>query len=89
VGPDGKCIFKAKQPGSLFLHNKGRPETIEHLEVTEACKTLGIWSRLDGLMIDKVNALKSKALKSAGAVRNKRINPTEAWYSINRSTTPS
>jgi len=85
VGPDGKYVFKTKQLGSLLLHNKGQPETIECLEVTEARKTLGIWSRPDGLMIDKVNALKSKALKWADAVRTKHINPTEAWYSINHT----
>jgi len=50
------------------LHNKGQPATIERLEVTEARETLGIWSRLDGLMINKVKALKSKALKWADAV---------------------
>jgi len=85
VGPDGKYVSKAKQPGSLFLHNKGRPETIERLEVTEARGTLGIWSRLDGLMTDEVNALKSKALKWVDVVRTKHINPTEAWYSINHT----
>jgi len=85
VGPKGKYISKAKQPGSLVLHNKGRPETIECLEVTEAHETLGIWSRPDGLMIDEVNALKSKALKWADAVQTKRINPTKAWYSINNT----
>jgi len=82
VSPDGKCMSKAKQPGFLFLHNKGRHETIERLEVTEARKTLGIWSCPDGLMIDEVNALKSKALKWADAVRTKRISPTEAWCYI-------
>jgi len=85
VGPDGKYISKAKQPGSLILHNKGQPATIERLEVTEARETLGIWSRPDGLMIDEVKALKSKALKWADAVQTKRINPTEAWYSINHT----
>jgi len=85
VGPDSKYVSKAKQPGSLFLHDKGRSETIERLEVTEARKTLGIWSRPDGLMIDEVNALKSKALKWVDAVRTKRINPFEAWYSINHT----
>jgi len=85
VGPDGKYISKAKQPGSLFLCNNGQPATIEHLEVTEARETLGIWSRPDGLMIDEVNALKSKARKWADAVRTKRINPTEACYSINHT----
>jgi len=85
VGPDGKYISKAKQPGSLFLFNNGQPATIERLEVTEARETLGIWSRPDGLMIDELNALKSKALKLADAVRTKCINPTEAWYSINHT----
>jgi len=85
VGPDGKCASEAEQPGSLFLHNTGRPETIEHLEVTEARETLGIWSRPDGLMMDKANALKSKTLKWADAVQTKRINPTEAWHSINHT----
>jgi len=85
VGPDGKYVSKANQPGSLFLHNKGRPETIERLEVTEACKTLGIWSHPDGLVTDEANALKSKALKWADAVRTERINPTEAWHSINHT----
>jgi len=42
VGPDGKYVTKAKQLGSLVLHNKGQPETIERLEVTEAPETLGI-----------------------------------------------
>jgi len=82
VGPDGKHISQAKQLGSLFLCNNDQSATIEHLEVTEARKTLGIWSRPDGLMID---ALKSKALKWADAVGTKRINPTEAWYSINHT----
>jgi len=36
VGPDGKYVSKAKQPGSLFLDNNGQPATIERLEVTEA-----------------------------------------------------
>jgi len=51
----------------------------------EARETLGLWSRPDGLMIDEVNALKSKALKWADAVRTKCINPTKAWYSINHT----
>ena len=42
VGPDGKYVTKAKQPGDLFLHNKGRPAVIDQLEVTEARETLGI-----------------------------------------------
>jgi len=65
VGPNGKYISKAKQPGSLFLCNNGQSATIERLEVSEARETLGIWSPPDGLMIDEVNALKSKALKWA------------------------
>jgi len=85
VGPDGKYISASKQPGSLFLNNKGQPKTIEHLEVTKARKTLGIWSRPDGLMTDEVNALKSKALKWVDAVQTKHINPTEAWYSVNHT----
>jgi len=36
-------------------------------------------------MIDEVNALSSKALKWADAVRTKRINPTKAWCSINHT----
>jgi len=41
-------------------------------------KTLGIWSRPDGLMIDEVNAPKNKALKWADAVQTERLDPTEA-----------
>ena len=85
VGPDGKYLPKSKQPGDLFLRNQGRPEVIDRLEVTEARETLGIWSRPDGLMKDEVEALKQKALKWADAVRTKRINPTEAWYSVNHT----
>jgi len=85
VGPDGKYISKAKQLGSLFLCNNGQPATIERLEVMEARETLDIWSHPDSLMIGEVNALKSKALKWADAVRTKHINPTKAWYSINHT----
>jgi len=85
VGSNGKYVSKAKQLRYLFLHNKGWPEAIEHLEVTKARETLGIWSRPDGLMTDEVNALKSKALKWVDAVQTKHINPTEAWYSVNHT----
>jgi len=83
VGSNGKYVSKAKQLRYLFLHNKGWPEAIEHLEVTKARETLGIWSRPDGLMTNKVNTLKSKALKWADAVQTKCIDPTKAWYSVN------
>ena len=85
IGPDGKYVPKSKQPGELFLHNKGNPELIERLDVFEARETLGIWSRPDGSMKDEVAALKAKALKWADAVKTKRINPTEAWYSVNHT----
>jgi len=54
VNSDGHYADPEATPGELILNNKGDPVVIERLSVTATKKTLGIWSRPDGSMHDKV-----------------------------------
>jgi len=82
INSDGQHADPEATPGELILNNKGDPVVIEHLAVTEAKETLGIWSRPDGSMHDEVQSQKTKAKKWADAVQTRHINPTIAWCSV-------
>jgi hypothetical protein len=79
----GKWTYKRERdcPGDLFLCNGTFKNT--RLEVYQVRKALGIMTRPDGKMLDEMKELQRKTNQWCDGVRTRRINPEEAWYSLN------